>query len=101
MLAHMVFITLKQSTPANRRQLIEACKKYLSDQAGVVYFSVGILSEDYRRDINDRNFDVSLHLVFADHAAHDAYQLDPRHLQFVAEQKPTWASVRVFDSEVQ
>ena len=40
-------------------------------------------------------------MVFANQAAHDAYQEAPRHLQFIAENKETWASVRVFDSVVE
>ena len=43
---------------------------------------------------------VGLHMVFESKAAHDAYQDDPTHNQFIAENKPTWASVRVFDSWV-
>jgi hypothetical protein len=101
MLAHMVYFTLKQSTPASRAQLVEACKTYLADHPGVVYFSVGVLADAYRRDVNDRNFDVALHVVFEDNAAHDAYQVEPRHQQFIAENKANWASVRVFDADVE
>ena len=39
-------------------------------------------------------------LVFVDKAAHDAYQDDPTHQKFIAEMKPNWAKVRVFDSYV-
>jgi hypothetical protein len=101
MFAHMVYFTLKQSTPASRAQLVEACKKYLADHPGVEHFSVGVLADAYRRDVNDRNFDVALHLVFENNAAHDAYQVAPRHQQFIAENKANWASVRVFDAEVE
>ena len=52
------------------------------------------------RPVNDREWDVGLHIVFLDRAAHDAYQDDPTHLKFIAEQKPNWAKVRVFDSLV-
>ena len=43
---------------------------------------------------------IALHLVFVDRAAHDAYQDDPTHKRFIDEQKPHWARVRVFDSNV-
>ena len=39
-------------------------------------------------------------VVFANQAAHDAYQDAPLHNQFVAENKATWKNVRVFDSFV-
>ena len=43
-------------------------------------------------------FDVALHLVFVNLAAHDKYQSHPRHLEFVEKNKQLWESVRVFDS---
>ena len=50
------------------------------------------------RDVNDRDWDVGLHIVFRDLAAHDAYQDSGPHQQFIAENKATWKNVRVFDS---
>jgi hypothetical protein len=38
--------------------------------------------------------------VFESHAAHHAYQTAERHTQFIAEQAPTWAKVRVFDVDL-
>jgi hypothetical protein len=99
MLAHMVYFTLKDRTPAARQGLVEACKKYLTDHPGTMHFSVGVLADAYRREVNDRDFDVALHLVFRDAATHDAYQTASRHEQFIAENKANWAKVRVFDAE--
>ncbi len=98
MIGHMVYFTLKENTPAHRRKLVEACKKYLTGHAGTVYFAAGVLAEEFTRDVNDRQWDVALHLVFTDKAAHDVYQDHPRHDEFIAENKETWKSVRVFDS---
>lgn len=96
--AHMVYFSLHESSPETKRKLLDACKKYLSDHDGTVYFSVGVLAEDMAREVNDRNFDVSLNLVFQNKAAHDQYQNHPRHLKFIAENKQVWKNVRVFDS---
>lgn len=101
MIGHMVFFTLKDSTPANRQKLVEACRKYLDKHDGVVYFSSGSLAEDFKRDVNDRDWDVALHLVFKDRAAHDKYQDHPRHQDFINECKETWKKVRVFDSVIE
>ncbi len=98
MIGHMVYFTLKESTPEARKNLVHACKKYLSDHEGIVHFSAGFLAEEFTREVNDRDWDVALQLVFTDKAAHDRYQDHPRHQQFVAENKPTWKKVRVFDS---
>jgi hypothetical protein len=51
--------------------------------------------------VNVRDFDGALQLVFESRAAHDAYQTAPRHLQFIDENKPTWAQVRVFDANIE
>jgi hypothetical protein len=99
-LAHNVFFTLKDQSPAGRQRLMDACRKYLTGHPGQVSFAVGMRAEELRRPVNDRDFDVSLHLVFADKAAHDRYQDSPRHVQFVDECKDTWKQARVFDSLV-
>jgi Stress responsive A/B Barrel Domain len=100
LLAHNVFFTLKERTPAAREKLVAACKKYLKGHPGEVFFAAGVLAEALDRPVNVRDFDVALHIVFVNEAAQDAYQVAPRHLQFVAEGKDTWANVRVFDSLV-
>jgi Stress responsive A/B Barrel Domain len=100
-LAHMVYFTLKDRTPEARKKLADLCLKYLIDHPGTVYFSTGILADDMARDVNDRDFDVALHVVFKNKKFHEQYQDAPRHLSFVAEGKPMWAKVRVFDSYVQ
>jgi hypothetical protein len=99
-LAHMVYFTLKERTPANVESLVAACRKHLSGHPGTVYFGVGTVVPDLDRPVNVRDFDVALQLVFESRAAHDAYQQAPRHLQFIEENKAGWAQVRVFDADV-
>lgn len=101
MLAHNVFFALKDNSAAARQQLLAACKKYLADHPGTVFFSCGTLAEELHREVNDRDFDVGLHLVFQDQAAHDRYQDAPLHHQFVEENRANWKRVRVFDSVVE
>jgi hypothetical protein len=100
-LAHMVFFTLKDKSPVARLKLVTACKKYLSTHPGTVYFSAGTLCEELNRPVNDRDFDVALHVVFKTKADHDRYQDAPLHLQFIEENKDNWTKVRVFDSVVE
>lgn len=99
-LAHNVFFKLKDNSPAKVQELVAACRKYLNVQPGIVFFAAGELCADLTREVNDRDWDVGLHLVFVDKAAHDAYQDDATHVQFITEQKPNWSGVRVFDSLV-
>ncbi|MFK7822166.1 MAG: Dabb family protein [Planctomycetaceae bacterium] len=99
-LAHLVFFKLKDSSAEAAEGLVEACHKYLSGHEGTVYFSAGTLAPEFERPVNDRDFDVSLQVVFESRAAHDAYQINERHLQFVEEMKEGWDQVRVFDTWV-
>jgi hypothetical protein len=100
-LSHDVFFSLKDNSPAAKKKLVEACKKYLSGHEGEVFFSAGTLAVELKREVNDVNFDVALHIVFKDQAAHDKYAVAKRHLQFIEENKDNWKKVRVFDSFVQ
>ena len=100
MLAHMVYFSLKDSSAAEKEKLVAACKKHLTGHKGTVFFAAGTLCEDLKRDVNDVSWDVALHLVFADRAAHDAYQTADRHEDFIKENKDSWKKVRVFDSYV-
>ena len=63
-----------------------------------MYYSAGVIADEMKREVNDRDFDVSLHVVFANKAAHDKYQKNPRHLKFVEVCHDLWEGVRVFDS---
>jgi len=99
-LAHMVYFTLKDDSPAAQQSLIAECHKYLKGHPGEIYFSAGTLVPDLARPVNDRAFHVSLHVVFDSRKAQDDYQVDPRHIEFIEKNKSNWAQVRVFDSYV-
>ncbi|HEX7380236.1 MAG TPA: Dabb family protein [Pirellulales bacterium] len=98
LLVHNVFFSLKESNDANRKKLVAACDKYLSDHPGTVFYAAGTVS-DLDRSVNDRDWDVGLHVIFKDRASHDAYQEAPQHLKFIEENKDGWAKVRVFDTD--
>ncbi len=100
MLAHSVYFTLKDRSQEAIHHLVEACDKYLTAHPGPVFYACGTLEPELARPVNDRDFDVSLLLVFKDRAAHDKYQTTERHNQFLAEHKESWKKVRIFDSIV-
>jgi hypothetical protein len=100
MIGHMVYFKLKDNTPQNRKKLVAACEKYLAGEPGTVFFSAGEIGDSFKRDVNDRDWDVALHLVFTDKDAHDKYAVAKDHLKFIEENKDNWAKVRVFDSEL-
>ncbi len=98
--AHIVVFTLKKSTSETVQALVDACNCYLTDHDGVIYYSVGVRGAEFNRPVNNQTYDVGLHVVFVDKAAHDAYQIAPRHLTFIAENKDSWETVDIFDSYV-
>jgi hypothetical protein len=101
MIVHDVYFALKDNSTESRQKLLAACKKYLTEHPGTVSFHVGVLAADLERPVNDRDWDVGLHIVFKDRAAHDKYQDADRHKQFIEENKEGWKKVRVFDTSVE
>lgn len=99
-LAHTVFFTLNDNSPAQKDALVRECRAYLKDHPGVLAFWAGTLAEELDRPVNVTDFDVSLHLLFSDAASHDRYQTAPKHLEFIERNKANWKQVRVFDSRV-
>ena len=101
MLAHNVYFALNDNSAEAVDCLVGACKKYLCDHPGVIFFAVGRLNPELAREVNDRDFDVALQVVFDNKASHDAYQEAPDHLSFIEKQKGNWGNVRVFDSDME
>ena len=100
MLGHMVYFTLKDKSPEAVDKLIGDCKKYLSGHPGTVFFAAGRRVPDLQREVNDQEFDVGLQVVFESRAAHDAYQVHERHIQFIEQNKANWERARVFDTDL-
>ena len=99
-LSHSVYFTLKNRTPEAAAKLVASCQQHLTGHPGTVFFSAGTCAAEYDREVNDRDYDVALTIVFESHAAHDVYQTAPRHEQFIAENATDWAKVRVFDANL-
>lgn len=99
MLSHMVYFTLKDSSAEACQKLVDACHRYLTQHDGIKFFAAGTRETDYQRPVN-QIFDVALHVVFEDRAAHDVYQTSDNHMAFIEEGKDNWEKVCVFDANV-
>jgi hypothetical protein len=99
MLIHAVFFWLKPDLSPAERAHFRAEVQKLSAIPTVDRVYVGTPAQIAKRDVTDRSFDVALTIVFKDGPAHDAYQVDPVHLAFVAGNKDAWTRVQVYDSE--
>ncbi len=100
MLAHNVYFSLNDNSPAAVKAMVDDCHLYLAKLPGVIFYAAGTLS-DVDRPVSDRNFDIGLHVVFNDRASLDVYSSHPKHLEFIAKHKPNWKNIRVFDSDVE
>ncbi|MDA0834676.1 MAG: Dabb family protein [Planctomycetota bacterium] len=96
-LAHMVYFSLLDDGPEAVQRIIDSAHALLSDIEGVEFLGIGKLIPDLDRPVNVRDFQVGIHVIFRDRAAHDAYQIHPQHQQFIADNKSNWKLARVFD----
>lgn len=97
--AHSVFFELTDASNDRVAELVAACREDLAGHEGELAFFAGTRAEGYEREVNALDFHVALLLRFADRAAHDAYQVSPRHERFIERCSGNWAGVRVFDAE--
>jgi hypothetical protein len=100
MFGHCVYFTLKDKSESAIETLVEDCHRYLASIPGIAFYAAGRLAEEMQRPVNDRDFDVALHVVFTDKAAADAYQVHDDHTAFVQKHSGNWEKVRVFDAHV-
>jgi Stress responsive A/B Barrel Domain len=98
---HNVYFTLTDRSDTAVAKLVADCRKYLTVQPGIEFFAAGALAKSLTRPVNDRDWDVGLHMVFATEADQAGYQDDPTHHRFINENKANWAKVRIFDSLVE
>ena len=97
MIAHNVYFTLDDNSPAAVKAMIEDCHRCLAHLPGIVFYAAGTCS-DVDRPVSDRDYDVALQVVFQDRAALDAYSTNPTHVAFMDKHGANWKGVRVFDS---
>ena len=100
MFGHCVYFTLKDKSQPAASALVDGCHKYLAPIGDIVFFAAGTRAQEMQRPVNDRDFDVALHVVFTDQAAHDAYQMHEDHAAFIQKYSANWEKVRVFDAQV-
>jgi len=100
-LAHNVYFALNDNSQPAREKLVRDCYRYLSKHPGVTFFAAGTIVEEHAREVNVRDWDVGLHVVFASKQHHDLYQKAADHLKFIEENKQNWKVVHVYDTYVQ
>jgi Stress responsive A/B Barrel Domain len=99
MLVHTVYFWLKSDlTPAQRAEF-RTNVETLGTIPSVSQFFCGNPAGVPDRPIIDKSFSVAITVVCKNVAAHDAYQVDPIHLTFIAKSKAMWERVQIYDAE--
>jgi hypothetical protein len=60
---------------------------------------IGSPSETPDRPVIDTSYDFCLTVVLKNVAAHDAYQIHPRHLEFLETFSTYWEKVKIYDAD--
>lgn len=99
MLVHTVLFWLKKDLDGDQlthfRMGLESLTRIESAEAAYV----GSPAATAERPVIDTSYDFCLTVVLKDIAAHDAYQVDQRHLDFLATFKESWKKVKVYDAD--
>ena len=97
MFVHAVYFWLRPDLTSDERDRMDAGLRSIRAIESVSQGYIGVpASTD--RPVIERGYSRSLVLVFADAAAHDAYQGHPVHDRFREECGSLWTAVRIYDS---
>ncbi len=98
MISHCVIFWIKPDAAADAADvLLAGCEEYLKPLPGVVNYHAGKMVPSPRAVV-DQSYQVGLNLIFTDKAAEEAYQIHPRHLEFVEKVfKPICEKAVIYD----
>jgi len=83
--AHMFFFQLMDTSRDLVQAFTDLCVKYLGHHPGQRHFSVGIRALEINRDVSGTDFEVSVHMIFDNIAAFQAYSDSKAHKTFITE----------------
>ena len=98
MLVHTVLFWLKEGLRPDQITAFEAALETMKGvkHADAVY--VGTPSATGDRPVIDASYSYCLTVILKDVAAHDAYQIDPIHTEFL-KNKDLWEKVKIYDAD--
>ncbi len=99
-MAHTVYFWLQDGLTDAERQSFEEGVRKLEASPTVRRLFLGKSAATPSRGVVDNSFDYNLVLWFDDVAGHDAYQVSPVHLKFVADHEAKFKTVKVFDTSL-
>ena len=99
MLVHTVLFWLKSDLTEDQKATFstELDKLKGIEIASAVY--IGTPSATPARPVIDTSYDACLTVLLESIEAHDAYQIDPLHTNFLKTCKPLWKEVKIYDAD--
>ena len=95
---HHVYFTLKDEFRNNEgRARFEKALDFLAGISSIAKAGWGVPADTEVRPVSDRAWDYAIYFSFDSIEDHNAYQVDPDHVQFVEENKELWESLTVRD----
>jgi hypothetical protein len=99
MFSHIVIFWTDPARPEAAEKLKAGAEKYLAPIPGILHFHVGRMVRS-ARPVVDQSYQVALNVQFVSKKAQAAYQMHPRHLEFIEQVlKPLGPKVVVYDFE--
>lgn len=99
MLIHTVLFWLKKELDADQAAQFRAGLAQLQGIHSAEAVYIGTPSATPERPVIDSSYDYCLTVILKDIPAHDAYQADPIHLEFIAQCKEFWDTVKIYDAD--
>jgi hypothetical protein len=97
MFSHVVIFWTNPTKPEAADAVVAGGEKFLRTIPGLTHFHIGKMVGSVR-PVVDQTYQVALNTAFANKAAHDAYQVHPQHLEFIANcVKPYVQKIAVYD----
>lgn len=99
MLVHIVIFWLRKDLHPEYHSRFIAGLESLRSITAIETLHIGTPAKTGERPVIDNSYDYCLTVLLPDLAAHDAYQVDPLHKDFLANFASYWDQVRVIDAD--
>ena len=99
MLIHTVIFWLKNDLSEDQKNIFINQVKTLGEISSVEDFHLGTPACTPKRPVVEDSYDCAITVVLKDMAAHDDYQADPIHLEFIEKCKEMWERVVIYDAD--
>jgi hypothetical protein len=99
MLIHTVIFWLKKDLTEDQKVEFTNEVKTLGEISSVESFHLGTPAPTPKRPVIEDSYDYAITVVLKDMDAHDQYQVDPIHLDFIDKCKDMWERVVIYDAD--